>query len=83
MPFRIPVFGRLGFTEYQSLVLALIFFFFEALIRLMVMFIPQFVLRLINKAIYAYVQQLLLLERSSYMDCSGKEKFYGGIKGSM
>ncbi|CAO3669444.1 unnamed protein product [Umbelopsis ramanniana] len=53
MPFRIPVFGRLGFTEYQSLVLALIFFFFEALIRLMVMFIPQFVLRLINKVIYA------------------------------
>ncbi|KAH8549982.1 Alpha/Beta hydrolase protein, partial [Umbelopsis sp. PMI_123] len=53
MAFRIPVFGRLGFSEYLSLVLALIFFFFEALIRLFVMFIPQFVLRFFNKVIYA------------------------------
>jgi lysosomal acid lipase/cholesteryl ester hydrolase len=55
MPFRIPVIGRLGLLEYQSLVLALIFFFFEALIRLIVMFIPQFVLRFLDKVIYVYV----------------------------
>lgn len=83
MPFRIPVIGRLGFTEYQSLVLALTFFFFEALIRLMVMFIPQFVLRFINQVIYAYVRQLLLQRRSGYTHCSGKELFNVGIKDGM
>lgn len=53
MSFHIPVIGRLESSEYLSLVLALLFFFVEAIIRLVVMFIPGFVLRLVDSALYA------------------------------